>query len=154
MFGMYKATVGLSDQVTKMLPKVEALLPKVEAMLPKVEALIETSRSAVEESRATIVDIRQKSNQILDSGQRQIKSFELILSDAAERTTKQLAYAEAVVQDTLSRVEDTVGLVHRGVMKPIRGISGIAAGVGAAIQYLMRRSPNPERATLDEEMFI
>lgn len=140
MFGMYKATVALTERVT--------------LMLPKVEALMDTSRVAIEESRATIAEIRQKSNLILDSGHKQIKQLESILADAAERTTKQLAYAEAVVQDALGRVEDTVALVHKGVLKPIRSITGIAAGVGAAVQYLMRRRPNPERATLDEEMFI
>lgn len=140
VFGMYKATVKLTERVS--------------TMLPKVEALMDTSRVTLEESRVTIAEIRQKSNLILDAGHKQIKQLESILNDAAERTTKQLAYAEAVVQDTLARVEDTVALVHKGVLKPIRSITGIAAGVGAAVQYLMRRRPNPERATLDEEMFI
>jgi hypothetical protein len=140
MFGMYKATVALTERVT--------------LMLPKVEALMDSSRVAIDESRATIAEIRYKSNLILDTGHKQIQQLELILNDAAERTTKQLAYAEAVVQDALERVEDTVALVHKGVLKPIRSITGIAAGVGAAVQYLMRRRPNPERATLDEEMFI
>ena len=40
MFGMYKATVALTERVT--------------AMLPKVEALMDTSRVTIEESRATI----------------------------------------------------------------------------------------------------
>jgi hypothetical protein len=140
LFGMYKATTTLTARVT--------------TMLPKVESLMDTSRSAIEESRMTIAEIRVKSNMILDTGHRQIKQLEAILTDAAERTTKQMAYAEAVVEDALSRVEDTVALVHKGVLKPIRSITGIAAGVGAAVQYLMRKRPNHERATLDEEMFI
>ncbi len=140
MFGMYKATTALTERVT--------------TMLPKVEALMDTSRVTIEESRTAIAEIREKSNLILDTGYRQVKQLEVMLSDAAARTNKQLAYAEAVVEDALSRVEDTVALVHKGVLKPIRGITGIAAGVGAAIQYLMRRRPSGERATLDEEMFI
>ena len=47
-----------------------------------------------------------------------------------------------------------VQTVHRGVMKPLRGVAGVAAGVSAALQYLMSRRPNPQNATLDEEMFI
>ena len=140
LFGMYKATTTLTTRIN--------------TMLPKVESLMETSRTAIEESRVTIAEIRVKSNLILDSGHKQIKQLEGILADAADRTSKQLAYAEAVVQDTLGRVEDTVALVHKGVLKPIRSITGIAAGVGAAVQYLMRKRPNLERATLDEEMFI
>lgn len=124
------------------------------AMLPKVEGLLDSSKAAVDEGRATVAEIRQKSNLILDSGQRQMQQVEALLADATERTNRQLAYAEAVVQDTLSRVEGTVEMVHRGVLKPLRGISGVAAGISAAIQYLMSRRPNPENATLDEEMFI
>ena len=83
-----------------------------------------------------------------------MRQLETLLSDASERTSKQLAYAEAVVEDTLNRVEATVDLVHKEVLKPIRGISGLAAGVGAALSYLLSRRPNPHGATLDEEMFI
>jgi ElaB/YqjD/DUF883 family membrane-anchored ribosome-binding protein len=140
LFGMYKATTALSERVN--------------TLLPKVETLMDTSRLAIDEGRMTIAEIRVKSNMILDTGHKQVKQLEAILSDAAERTARQLGFAEAVIQDTMSRVEDTVQLVHKGVLKPIRGVTGIAAGVGAAIQYLMRRRPNPERATLDEEMFI
>jgi hypothetical protein len=39
-------------------------------------------------------------------------------------------------------------------MRPIRGINGLAAGVGAAIQFLLRGRPRPDRVTVDEEMFI
>jgi hypothetical protein len=140
LFGMYKATVVLRDRVM--------------VTLPKVEALMETSRTAVEEGRVAIVEIREKSNVILDAGTKQMKQLEALLNDASERTARQLAYAEAVVEDTLNRVEDTVNLVHKGVLKPIRGITGLAAGISAALQYLLSRRPNPRSATLDEEMFI
>jgi hypothetical protein len=140
LFGMYKATSTLSERVI--------------TLLPKVESLMDTSRVTLEESRLTIAEIRQKSNLMLDTGHRQFLQLETLLTDVTQRSTKQLAYAEAVVEDTLSRIEDTVALVHKGVLKPIRSINGLAAGIGAAVQYLMRRRPNPERATLDEEMFI
>lgn len=140
LFGMYKATVTLRDRVFEVLPHVEKLM--------------DTSQAAIEEARETLAEVRQKSNAILDSGQRQIGHLESFLANASERTSKQLAYAEAVVEDALGRVEDTVALVHRGVLKPIRSINGLAAGVSAAIQYLMRKRPDLQRATLDEEMYI
>ncbi|MEI9812675.1 MAG: hypothetical protein WDO18_08365 [Acidobacteriota bacterium] len=140
LFGMYKASQALRERIL--------------TVLPKLEELVETSRDVIEEGRMTVVEIRQKSNLILDSGQKQMRQLESILSDAAERSNRQMAYAEAVVQEALGRVEDTVQLVHQGVLKPIRGLSGIAAGVSAALQYLLSRRPTPGGATLDEEMFI
>jgi hypothetical protein len=140
LVGMYKAT--MNAQV------------KLLALLPKVEGVLDSSRVVLEESRTAVTEIRQKSNVILDSGVKKMQQLESLLANAAERTNRQLAYAEAVVEDTIARVEGTVEMVHRGVLKPLRGISGIAAGVSAAIQYLMSRRPNPQSATLDEEMFI
>jgi hypothetical protein len=140
LIGMYKTTTMLRDRLLTTLPQLEALMA--------------TSKTAIEEARAAVADIRVKSNHILDAGHRQMRQLETLLTDATERTTKQLAFAEAVVEDTLGRVESTVGLVHQNVLKPIRSITGIAAGVGAAVNYLFSRRPNPENATLDEEMFI
>lgn len=147
LFGMYKSTNILRDRLLTTLPQLEALMA--------------TSKTAIEEAREAVADIRvksnlilDKSNQILDAGQRQVQQLETLLGDASARTAKQLANAEAVVEDALNRVETTVDLVHKGVMKPIRGIGGLAAGVGAAVNYLLTRRPNPHGATLDEEMFI
>jgi hypothetical protein len=45
--------------------------------------------------------------------------------------------------------------VHQGILTPIRGITGVAAGVRAALQFLMRGTrPSPDQVTVDEEMFI
>lgn len=140
LFGMYKATLALQQRVL--------------ILLPKVEELTVTSRLAIDEARAAIGEFREKSNAILDSGQKQMRHLESMLSQAANLTNKQLAHAEAILDDAMGRVQDTVHLLHKGVLKPVRGVTGIMAGVGAALQYLMSRRPSPERATLDEEMFI
>jgi uncharacterized protein YoxC len=140
LWGIFKAVRSMNDRVN--------------VLLPKVDATLESSRVAIEEARVTMAEFRQKSNTLFDSGQKQINQLDLLLTDVTKRSSKQLAYAEAIVEDALSRVEDTVAMVHKGVIKPIRSISSVAAGVGAAMQYLLSRKPNLERATLDEEMYI
>jgi hypothetical protein len=55
----------------------------------------------------------------------------------------------------MSRAQETVTTVHKGIMIPLREIQGISAGVRTAIFYLMRGGrPSPAQATADEEMFI
>jgi hypothetical protein len=55
----------------------------------------------------------------------------------------------------MSRAQETVATVQSGIMKPLREIQGVAAGVRTAIFYLMRGGrPSPAQATADEEMFI
>jgi hypothetical protein len=169
LFGIYKATAAVRDRVLltipkveSLIPKVEAILPKIDALVPKIDALLETSRETVTESKAMItegkamlVDIRQKSNLLLDSGHKQMKSLDSLVTDVTDRTRRQAEHAEMIVSETLEKAEQTVGLVHKGILKPIRGVTGMAAGVSAAFQVLFRAGrANPNEATIDEEMFI
>jgi len=148
MFGVRKSALAVEQQIAKLTPKVEALVPKV-------EALAESSRAVIDESRAGIAEITARTKDILDSTKRQLMRIENVLEDAANRARVQMDRAELVVDDAMSRAQDTVAAVHGGIMKPIREINGVSAGVRAAIQYFTRGGrPNPDQVTADEEMFI
>ena len=141
LYGTYKASRELRD--------------KIVPLTVKVEALVETSRSAVEDARVQIADITGRTSQILDVAKRQMETVEGLLEDASTRTHRQLERAEIVVDDAIERAQETIELVHKGVLAPIRGINGVAAGVRAAVHFLMRGTrPSPDQVTVDEEMFI
>lgn len=141
LYGTYKASCEVRDRV----------MP----LVPKVEALVDTSRSAVDEARTKIADITAKTEQILDIARKQMATVEELVEDASQRTRRQLARAEMVVEDALERTQKTVELVHKGVLTPLRGITGVAAGVAAAVRFLLRGTrPDPDQVTVDEEMFI
>jgi len=140
LFAIYKASRSMADLATK--------------MSPKVESLVETSRATIEESRSKIVDITSRASQILEKTQDQLARVDALMADATERGHRQLARAELLVDDTLSKAHSTVNTVHTGVMKPLREISGVAAGIKAAVQYLRANKTGPDRFTVDEEMFI
>jgi hypothetical protein len=132
-----------------------AVEQRVATLAPKVEALAETSRAAIDEGRANMAEISLRSKEILDATRRQLTTIEDVLEDAAERARVQFDRAEMVVDDAMSRAQETVAVFHGGIMKPIREINGVAAGVRAAIHYFMRGGrPNPDQVTADEEMFI
>jgi len=134
LYGTYKAAKEMRDRILPLTVKVDAL---------------------VETSRATIVEVTAKTNQILDVALEQMQTVEEFLEDASVRTRRQLDRAEIVVEDALARAQQTVELVHRGVLTPIRGINGVAAGVRAALGFLMRGTrSSPDQVTVDEEMFI
>ncbi len=141
LFATYKTSREMRDRV----------LP----LIPKIEALLDSSRSALEEARTKIVEISTKTEQILDMAKQQMTTIEELLDDASERTRRQLARAEVVVEDVLERTQQTVQLVHKGILTPIRGLNGVAAGVAAAVRFLLRGTrPDPDQVTADEEMFI
>src|SRR5579864_4935853 len=141
LYGTYKASRELRDRIVP--------------LTAKVEALVETSRSAVEEARVKIFEITTSTSQILDVARQQLDTGEESLDDGSLRTRRQLRNAEIVVEDALARAQETVGLVHKGILAPIRGINGVAAGVRAALHFLLRGTrPSPDQVTVDEEMFI
>jgi hypothetical protein len=134
LYGTYKASRELRDRIVPLTVKVDAL---------------------VDDVRVRIVEITTATSQILEIAKEQMETAEELLEDVSLRTRRQLQNAEVVVEDALARAQETVKMVHKGVLAPIRGINGVAAGVRAALHFLMRGTrPSPDQVTVDEEMFI
>ncbi|HML18295.1 MAG TPA: hypothetical protein VK419_14795 [Bryobacteraceae bacterium] len=136
------------------LKTVRELEKQAIPLLPKADALMESSRVVIDDSRQQIHDITVKTNEILDAAKIQLARVNEVLEDATARAHIQLEHAEMVIDDAMSRTQETVALVHSGIMTPLREIQGVTAGVRAAIQFLMRGRRSGVQATADEEMFI
>ena len=153
--GMYKSTKALQKSIQPLIPKVEALVPKVEAILPKVEGLVDSTKATIDQSRKQIADITARTNEILDSTKHQLSMVEEVVSDATARAKVHLERIDMVVDDTVNRAHETIATLHGGVMRPLKEINGIAAGLRTALMFLSRSNrPSVDRATTDEEMFI
>jgi flagellar biosynthesis protein FliQ len=141
LLGVYKAVREMQKQTAR--------------VIPKVESLVITSQAAVEDSRKQLAEITSRTNTILDTTQKQLDTMEGFLNDAVSRAKVQMERVEMVVDDTLDRAQSTVHLVHGTILTPLRQIHGLAEGLKAALTYFMRGNrPSPDRATVDEEMFI
>ncbi len=123
--------------------------------MPKVEALVESTKGTVEQSRKQITEITTLANEILVSTKTQLAMVEDVVSEATARAKVQMERVELVLDDTINRAHETVATVHSGIMRPLRELNGIAAGVRTALAYLGRGNrPSVDQATSDEEMFI
>jgi hypothetical protein len=179
LFGIYKAARGMSDNVQRLLPKIETTLEtsrqtieegrkhvaditakalvlneNVQRMMPKIESILETSRLTIEDGRKQIADIASKTSDIVETARLQVHRIDGLVDDATGRAKVQMDRAELVLDDAMVRVQRTVALVEGGIVKPLRQIQGVAAGIRTALLFLTRGRPNPSRATSDEEMFI
>ena len=135
--------------------KTKAIHDQIAPLVPKVESLVETTQATVEQSRRQLAEISVKTNEILDSARTQLAMVEEVVGDASTRVKSQMDRVELLMDDTLTRAQETVATVHNGIMRPLRELSGIAAGIKSALAYLGRGNrPSPDRATSDEEMFI
>ncbi|MCX6594090.1 MAG: hypothetical protein NTZ56_21465 [Acidobacteria bacterium] len=124
-------------------------------LLPQAEATIESARLAINDSRNQINEISVRSIAVLESAQLQLSRVEEVVLDAAARAKHQLERTEMVVEDTVTRVHETVAAVQGTILKPIREVNGLAAGIRAGVLHLMKGNrPNVAHATQDEEMFI
>jgi len=138
-----------------MLKAMRSMREKVIALLPKLESLVDASQKAVVDGRQQILEVTAKTNEILDSTKRQLVKIEDVVNDATSRAKVQLEHAELVLDDTMTRAHETIGAVHRGLMRPVREIHGVAAGMRAALEHLVSGGrPSVAQATQDEEMFI
>jgi len=146
LFAIYKGVRNLEE-------KTAPLVPKIDSLIPKVEALMDTSRATIEDSRAQIHEITVKTTEILEGTRKQLARVDDIMQEAVVRARAQMDRAEMVIDDTMNRAQETVALVHKGVMTPLREIQGVSAGVRAALNFLMRGRNGPVAAA-DEEMFI
>lgn len=149
------AFAGIAIAAFRLARTAQQLKERVDAFLPKAEKLIANAESTLAEGRSQIKEITSRAADILDLTRTQIVRVDDLLADVAGRTKVQLDRAEIVLDDTVNRVQTTVSAVQGTVLKPIREISGVAAGVKAAVSHLLKGAPaNVAQATADEEMFI
>jgi hypothetical protein len=148
LFGIYKATKALQDQATSMMPQVRSILGKA-------ETTIDESRKNIVEITARANEITVKASELMEMGKVQMTKLDGVITDATQRAKVQLERAELVVDDTMTRVHESVTAVHAGILRPVREIQAVTAGVSAAIQHLLRGGrPSVAQATHDDEMFI
>ncbi|MBY0507536.1 MAG: hypothetical protein K2X03_26720 [Bryobacteraceae bacterium] len=144
MFGLYR--------------QVKAMQEKVLPLIPRAETLLEQARAAVETSHAEIKQISAKTHLILDSTKTQLARVEDVVTDASSRAKVQLEKAEFVLDDTMSRVHETVAVLQGGVLRPLKEINGLVTGVRAGFGTFFagsaQKRPSVAHATQDEEMFI
>jgi hypothetical protein len=141
LFGIYRNVKSVRSEVASVMPQVRSIITKAE--------------DTIDQSRKHVIEITAKANEMMDVGKAQLVKLDAVLTDASTRARAQLERAEMVVDDTVSKVHQTVTAVHSGILKPVREIQGVAAGVRTAVSVFMRGGrPSVDRATQDDEMFI
>jgi hypothetical protein len=148
LFGIYKAARTLQQQTTSVLPQVQSILSKAETTLDE-------SRKNIAEITTKANEITTKANDLMDMGKAQMVKLDVVITDASQRAKVQLERAELVVDDTMTRVHQSVTAVHNGIVRPVKEIQAITAGISTAIQHFLRGGrPSVAQATHDDEMFI
>ena len=141
MFAMYRTSCAMREQLS--------------ALRAKIEPMAESGQRLFEETRAQVAEISTETRQVLALGRKQLVVVDELMGEAAARTRAQMDRIEMVVDDTVNRFQETTTLLQNSIVKPIRQINALSAGIRAAVSVLFGgRRTSVERATHDEEMFI
>jgi hypothetical protein len=148
LFGIYKAARNMQQQTA-------SVIPQVRSVLAKAETAIDENRKNIVEITAKANEIATKANELMDMSKAQMSKLDVVITDASQRAKVQLDRAELVLDDTMTRVHQSVTAVNHGIVRPVKELQAITAGISAAIQHFLRGGrPSVAQATHDDEMFI
>ena len=148
----------LEPILRKTLPVIDKVGPAVEkagAMFVKADAVLATANRIMEENRPRISDVAEQVAVVARSSRQQVERIGELLHEAGGLALTRLEQIDNAVGSTVEHVEQAGDAVRRVVMRPVREVNGIAAGISAAVATLVRgRKSSVDTATQDEEMFI
>lgn len=140
-FRMYRAVKQLQTEVTPLIPQAKAALEQTQATMA--------------ETLSEVREVSDRAKAVLESVQQQVDGLDKARAEIGTQLKIQGERLELVLEDILGRTQEVVSVVHGTVLRPVREVSGMVAGVKAALQALMTgRRPTVDRATQDDEMFI
>lgn len=136
--------------------KLSPLVDRFEGLLTAFNSFLTTSGKLLEENRPRIADIATETLAIAKTTRQQVDRIGELMDDASGRAKARIAQIDETVDHTVEQVEHASEAVKSAVLKPVKEVTGIVAGVKAALStYAQGGNRNsPEHATQDEEMFI
>lgn len=139
--GTFRAVKKLRDDVAPLIPEIRRTL---EDANKAIESTVKDVHSLVELGKDVLGDIKE-----------QVSHIDAARADLTEQVKIHGQRLELVTEDVLGRIQEVVSVFHGSVIRPVREVSGIVAGVKTAVQtFFLGRRGSPSRATQDEEMFI
>jgi low affinity Fe/Cu permease len=167
---LYRVASRMQKKVDPLVDRADALVKEASPIVAKIGPAIDRAGPAldaagrilnktdkiIEEVRPRIVEISGEVVAIAKSSRRQVERIGELLDDAGSRAKERLHQIDESVDTTVEHLEQAGDVMKRAVMRPVREVNGIAAGISAAVSTLVHgsRKSSVASATQDEEMFI
>lgn len=160
---MQKKVSPLADRVDAMVKQVTPVITKAGPAVDRVGPVLESvgrvlvkSEKILEEAHPRITEISTEAVAIAKSTRRQVDRIGELLEDAGARAKDRLEQIDHSVDSTVEQLEQAGDVMKRAVLRPVREVNGLAAGISAAVSALVHgsRKSSVDHATQDEEMFI
>jgi uncharacterized protein YjbJ (UPF0337 family) len=156
--GVVLAALSFFAQAITMLVlfrTVNRLKEKVEPLADKTGPILDLLRTTAVELLPRLMLVSADAVEISKSAREQVGRVGDLLTDIAERAKAQVARIDGAVEQTVGSVQHAGESVKDAVLKPVREVNGVLAGIKTAITvYSHGRRQSVDHATQDEEMFI
>ena len=168
----YRTIRKTQESVSPFLDQAAPVIRKIEPVVDRIGPLLEKAAPAFEKAGVAL----EKMGPIADNVSTTLASVNRILvevrprvaevsSDIAatvragrghvERLGDLLDQIDQAVAGTVEQVQHVGETVKHAMMRPVREVNGIAAGISAAVSTLVKgRKSSVDAATQDEELFI
>ncbi len=141
LFAMFRASRDMKTQMT--------------SLITKVEPMTENGQQLITDTRRQVGEIAGKVNEVMDLTRKQLARVDEIMGEATTRTRAQMDRIELVMDDTVNRFQETTSLLQTGILRPLRQLNALSAGIRTTLSVLLgNQRTTVEHATHDEEMFI
>jgi methyl-accepting chemotaxis protein len=136
--------------------KLAPLVDHFDDLLAVFNRFLTASNKILEENRPRIADITAETLVIAKTARQHAERIGDLIDETSERASERIAQIDKTVEQTVEQVEHATEAVKNAVLKPVKEVNGMVAGVKAALNtYAQGGNRNsPEHATQDEEMFI
>jgi hypothetical protein len=159
---LQKAAIAL-DRVPPLIEKTQVVVAQAGVLTQRATELttstnqvILTANNIMLDARPDIKEIADEAAAIVRTGREQVERIGELLHEAGEVARTRIQQIDHAVTSTVEQVEHVGESVKGAVMRPVREVNGLAAGISAAVSTLVRgqRKSSVDAATQDEEMFI
>ena len=136
--------------------KLSPLVDRFEGLLTAFNSFLTTSGKMLEENRPRIAGITAEALAAAKAAREHADRIGELIDDTSGRARARIAQIDQTVENTVEQMEHAGDAVKSAVLRPVKEVTGIVAGVKAALNtYAQGGNRNsPEHATQDEEMFI
>ena len=146
----------LIDRVVPMVEKAGGAFEKVGHAAESTAGVLASVKRVVDDNRPKVSEVCGEAAAIAASGRQQVERIGEMIYEAGGIARTRLEQIDSAVGNTVDQVEHAGDSIRQAVMRPVREVNGLAAGISAAVSTLVRgpRRSSVEAATQDEEMFI
>jgi methyl-accepting chemotaxis protein len=136
--------------------KLAPLVDRFEGLLTAFNNFLTTSGKMLEENRPRLAAITSETLVVAKTVRQHAEVVGELIDDTSGRAQARIAQIDRTLEQTVAQVEHASEAVKGAVLRPVKEVNGIVAGVKAAFNtYAQGGNRNsPEHATQDEEMFI